>query len=94
MNLIDESPIASQLETIQECHIEKIRNDEFGSCQLDDQSDMESPTKQPEVDVEPEDPNETETEVLVDLFMYCLVKIVVAVVRARIRKEMMMSVSE
>jgi len=50
-NLIEENPItASQLETIQQCHLERIMNGSYDSCQLDMDDtnvDTNSPTKQP-----------------------------------------------
>jgi len=72
-NLFDESPIiVSQLETIQRCHLKRISNGEFSSCQLDDQNDAndESPTTEVKDDSqeEPEDPEESEA--LLDLLVY------------------------
>ena len=52
INLIEEESItASQLETIQQCHLERTMNGNYDSCQLDDQNDTNndtnSPTKRP-----------------------------------------------
>lgn len=85
VNLIDESPIiVSQLETVQECHLKRISNGEFTSCQLDESPTIEVTDKETEevkddiqeepADVndtreEPEDPDD-ETEALLDLLMH------------------------
>ena len=48
INLIEEESItASQLEAIQQCHLDRTMNGNYDSCQPDTNNDTNSPTKQP-----------------------------------------------